>query len=362
MANVGTWVSEKYGPSHEEVLYVETTPGGSDLPWMVYASGGGWQRISELFFFDSAAGEPLWIDQIHANIGSYPVKCFVINYPRRRTDWSLNNDNDITQQALGKYATTPRFRGEAVRGFQRGVQHIKKNWERFGINPNAGIGFGASAGGQIVAACAYSPSAPFQPGAEPQGGSRRYPAHHSSRLGAIHLRITPTKMTALGERTIHGAALYGMAADEDWTNLDHLSKAAMSAVELGLQHNALVPTFYYSNESLSPTAAQDPPWINSDGVWDSGTTYGVGDTVRVSGANYYCILGHTNQTPPNVTYWEEYSGTPYHHPIQGKVLKEEVFDLTDSEYVFAHPDSGHTYPDDTYDWLKVQWNRLLSGT
>lgn len=38
-------------------------------------------------------------------------------------------------------------------------------------------------------------------------------------------------------------------------------------------------------------------------AWSSLTAYGAGDQVGNGGVNYYCILGHTNQAPPNATYW-----------------------------------------------------------
>lgn len=37
--------------------------------------------------------------------------------------------------------------------------------------------------------------------------------------------------------------------------------------------------------------------------WSGGTAYQVGDYVSQGGANYRCILGHTNQSPPSATYW-----------------------------------------------------------
>lgn len=39
------------------------------------------------------------------------------------------------------------------------------------------------------------------------------------------------------------------------------------------------------------------------GAWLSGATYAPNDTVSLAGASWVCILGHTNQTPPNGTYW-----------------------------------------------------------
>lgn len=41
----------------------------------------------------------------------------------------------------------------------------------------------------------------------------------------------------------------------------------------------------------------------SPGAWSGATAYVIGDLVSSAGANYYCILGHTNQVPPNATYW-----------------------------------------------------------
>ncbi len=38
-------------------------------------------------------------------------------------------------------------------------------------------------------------------------------------------------------------------------------------------------------------------------AWNSGTAYTVGALVTSGGNRYYCILGHTNQVPPNATYW-----------------------------------------------------------
>lgn len=37
--------------------------------------------------------------------------------------------------------------------------------------------------------------------------------------------------------------------------------------------------------------------------WSSLYTYAVNDVVQYLGVVYKCILAHTNQTPPNATYW-----------------------------------------------------------
>ncbi len=43
--------------------------------------------------------------------------------------------------------------------------------------------------------------------------------------------------------------------------------------------------------------------IGTAAAWSSATAYVVGDGVVESGTTYICILGHTNQQPPNATYW-----------------------------------------------------------
>jgi hypothetical protein len=40
------------------------------------------------------------------------------------------------------------------------------------------------------------------------------------------------------------------------------------------------------------------------GAWSSATAYVAGQIVSSAGASYVCILAHTNQTPPNATYWK----------------------------------------------------------
>lgn len=50
---------------------------------------------------------------------------------------------------------------------------------------------------------------------------------------------------------------------------------------------------------------KDGALIELSGVtaWSNATAYEIGDVARQGGVNYYCIEPHTNQVPPNVTYW-----------------------------------------------------------
>jgi hypothetical protein len=43
-------------------------------------------------------------------------------------------------------------------------------------------------------------------------------------------------------------------------------------------------------------------------AWSGATAYVIGNVVSSGGLNYYCILGHTNQVPPNATYWSANRG------------------------------------------------------
>jgi hypothetical protein len=43
-------------------------------------------------------------------------------------------------------------------------------------------------------------------------------------------------------------------------------------------------------------------------AWSGATAYVINDVVSSGGRWYRCILGHTNQVPPNVTYWVAYEG------------------------------------------------------
>lgn len=44
-------------------------------------------------------------------------------------------------------------------------------------------------------------------------------------------------------------------------------------------------------------------FLKWEGAWSGATAYQIGDAVQLSGSAYICILGHTNNTPPNATYW-----------------------------------------------------------
>lgn len=65
-------------------------------------------------------------------------------------------------------------------------------------------------------------------------------------------------------------------------------------------------------------------------AWSAATNYVVGDLASRLGVNYYCILAHINQQPPNATYWYPLTGVIYEIPSPYAVA-----DLTNSEGAFA---------------------------
>lgn len=70
-------------------------------------------------------------------------------------------------------------------------------------------------------------------------------------------------------------------------------------------------SFFYSR-SGGPTGPQGPQGdqgetgpgvINWTGAWSAVTAYELNDAVSLAGSSYICIEAHTNQTPPNATFW-----------------------------------------------------------
>lgn len=45
------------------------------------------------------------------------------------------------------------------------------------------------------------------------------------------------------------------------------------------------------------------PVMRWQGAWANDVAYLAEDVVRQGSVSYVCILGHTNQQPPNATYW-----------------------------------------------------------
>jgi hypothetical protein len=75
---------------------------------------------------------------------------------------------------------------------------------------------------------------------------------------------------------------------------------------------------YGNNGQYAFQATTGKLWVKSAGVWtylgiykafgtpapwSAATAYSANDVATLAGSSYVCILAHTNQTPPNATYW-----------------------------------------------------------
>ncbi len=52
-----------------------------------------------------------------------------------------------------------------------------------------------------------------------------------------------------------------------------------------------------------PQGDRGPAFTQYQGTWSGATAYVVNDAVSYNGSSYICIMAHTNQAPPNATYW-----------------------------------------------------------
>lgn len=75
-------------------------------------------------------------------------------------------------------------------------------------------------------------------------------------------------------------------------------------------------------------------------AWSAVTNYVVGDLVSSGGVNYYCILAHINQAPPNATYWYPMPSGIYEIPTP--YVEADLFEITFSQtgdvMTFYHTD------------------------
>lgn len=101
----------------------------------------------------------------------------------------------------------------------------------------------------------------------------------------------------------------------------------------------LIPFSYNSQQTFAiqlgggyfrfHTAAATLSYSNG-AVWNNGTAYVLGDICSLAGVNYYCVLAHTNQMPPNSTYWYAMPSNPNIYEIPNAYT---IADLMDIHYV-----------------------------
>ncbi len=81
--------------------------------------------------------------------------------------------------------------------------------------------------------------------------------------------------------------------------------------------------------------------VSSVDAWSAITAYVVGDLASLAGVNYYCVLAHTNQTPPNATYWYPLTDDIYEIPTPYALADLDRLRFTQSADVITITHSGY---------------------
>lgn len=85
-----------------------------------------------------------------------------------------------------------------------------------------------------------------------------------------------------------------------------------------------------------------PVVVTAGDVWSGATAYVVGDVVDVAGTFYVCILGHTNQTPPDGTYWLDITSIENVYQIPTPYVGDDLAALQVTQsadtLLITHPD------------------------
>ena len=61
--------------------------------------------------------------------------------------------------------------------------------------------------------------------------------------------------------------------------------------------------------ATGPTGPTGPVGMVWKGAWSSSTTYVANDAVSFAGSSYICVIANTNNSPPNLTYWNLLAAT-----------------------------------------------------
>jgi len=86
----------------------------------------------------------------------------------------------------------------------------------------------------------------------------------------------------------------------------------------------------FGHEYLRFYTDHGPLLVSGVVAWSNVTAYAAGDLAVHLGVNYYCIAAHTNQAPPNATYWHALEADIYEIPTPWTLT-----DLTNEEGGFG---------------------------
>lgn len=173
---------------------------------------------------------------------------------------------------------------------------------------------------------------------------------------ATHARVDQTKY-AYGARRLRNwfvRASGGASTRAGWTFVAEVKDSSKTVLLVPFIFNA-DQTYLLEFGHLYMRVHRNGAQIQASSVtaWSNATAYVVGDLASRLGVNYYCIAAHTNQQPPNVTYWYPLTGTIYEIPtpyteanleeLQGRLQSRDVVTLlhpSHDPYELAR--EGHT--------------------
>lgn len=118
--------------------------------------------------------------------------------------------------------------------------------------------------------------------------------------------------------------------------------------------------FYFDPTSTQNTVTASRAFINTTAwtafaaAWSGATAYIAGNLVTSGGVTYQCILGNTNQAPPNATYWTVVATNQFY----GIYTAAQFTSITN----FVHNYAGNWLGDVRFDSTTTSNNCLVMGS
>ncbi len=167
-----------------------------------------------------------------------------------------------------------------------------------------------------------------------------------SRLRQLNIFSKPTTrdFNKVVERlnllsNIHGGGGIGVRTNPAGINIFNTS-ALTQALSLGIYEvgtsatgNGIYNCFPVLIDATNWALVTKVDKFSSLPAWNNATAYETGDTIIEANVSYICILAHTNQQPPNATYWKvadvEILNTDESYPVADADFTEALalFDL-----------------------------------
>lgn len=111
--------------------------------------------------------------------------------------------------------------------------------------------------------------------------------------------------------------------------------AFVRAVKTATKKTRLIPFSYSTTQTMVLEFGEGYVRFHTQGAtllsptpaaWSNATAYAIGDLALYSGTKYYCIQAHTNQTPPNASYWYALPATG-EYEIPAPYAEADLFDI-----------------------------------